>query len=49
VYTDYESALAIISIAKSNGIDAQVIGRCEAISGQRVTVSGEHGVFEYSH
>lgn len=47
IYTDAETAQEIISVAESNGIEAKVIGRCEAHSGQRVTVSGEHGIFEY--
>ena len=47
IYTDTEAALEMISIAEANGIEAKIIGRCEACSGQRVTVTGEHGTFEY--
>ena len=47
IYTDAEAALEMISIAEANGIEAKIIGRCEACSGQRVTVTGEHGTLEY--
>ena len=47
IYTDADAAADIISMAGVNGIDAKIIGRCEAHMGQRVTVKGEHGTFVY--
>ena len=47
IYTDADAAADIISMAEANGIDAKIIGRCEAHMGQRVTVKGEHGTFVY--
>ncbi|MBO4281909.1 MAG: phosphoribosylformylglycinamidine cyclo-ligase [Bacteroidales bacterium] len=37
----------LIAIAKSFGVDAQVIGRCEAGSRAQVSLRSEHGNFEY--
>jgi phosphoribosylformylglycinamidine cyclo-ligase len=48
IYTNQEAADAIISIAKGMGVDARIIGRCEPSDRPRVTVSGEHGTFEYA-
>jgi phosphoribosylformylglycinamidine cyclo-ligase len=47
IYTDAETALEIIARSESNGIEAKIIGRCEPHIGERVTVSGEHGIFKY--
>lgn len=47
IYTDEEAARAIIATAKSMGVDAQIIGRCESSDAPKVTVSGEHGTFVY--
>ena len=49
VYTSEEAANALISIAADRGVDAKIIGRCEACSHGSVTVSGEHGAFKYSN
>jgi phosphoribosylformylglycinamidine cyclo-ligase len=49
VYTSEEAAKALISIAADRGVDAKIIGRCEACSHGSVTVSGEHGAFKYSN
>jgi phosphoribosylformylglycinamidine cyclo-ligase len=49
VYTSKEAAEALISISKSFGVDAQIIGRCESSDVGKVTVKGAHGVFEYSN
>jgi len=49
VYTSEEAAEALISIAADRGVDAKIIGRCEACSHGSVTVSGEHGAFKYSN
>lgn len=47
IYTDSETANAIIELSLAMGVDAQVIGRCESFSGKRVTVSGAHGTYQY--
>ena len=50
LYTDETTAAGIIDICRSFGMEARVVGHCEAQPGKAtVTVSGEHGVFEYDH
>ena len=48
IYTDEKTAEGIIDISHSFGIDAQIIGHCEAMQGHQVTVSGENGTFLYN-
>jgi len=48
IYISPDYADSIIKIAKSFGIDAQIIGRVEAFDGKQVTVSSEVGKFQYS-
>lgn len=47
VYVAPEDAKAVIDIAKSFNIDAQVIGHVEDADANRLTISSEFGVFEY--
>ncbi len=47
VYVAPENAQAIIEVAKSFKIDAQIVGRCEEASEKKLTIKSEHGVFEY--
>lgn len=47
VYVAPENAKAIIDVAKSFNIDAQIVGRCEAGQGKSLMIKSEHGVFEY--
>ncbi|MES2557782.1 MAG: AIR synthase related protein [Bacteroidota bacterium] len=47
VYVSPEMAPEIIAISKSFGVDAQVVGRVEAMDGKRVTVRSEMGEFVY--
>lgn len=47
IYTDEESAQQLISIAKEMHVDAQVIGRVEASSENKLTLISELGQFEY--
>jgi phosphoribosylformylglycinamidine cyclo-ligase len=47
VYVEETMAHELISIAKSFGVEAQVIGHCEGSEGSKVTVSSSHGTFEY--
>lgn len=47
LYLKEEHAATVIAIAKSFGIEAQIIGRVEAAPAKKVTVKSEKGVFEY--
>lgn len=47
IYTDERSANRMIDIAKSFNIEAQIIGHVESSEEKRLTISSEHGVFEY--
>ncbi|MFM2039986.1 MAG: hypothetical protein RLZZ493_575 [Bacteroidota bacterium] len=47
IYLAPENAQAIIDISKSFGIDAQIIGRVEALDGKQVTIASEAGTFIY--
>ena len=47
VYVSPEDAKAVIDIAKSFDIDAQVIGHVEDADANRLTIPSEFGVFEY--
>lgn len=47
VYVAPEDAKAVIDMAKSFNIDAQVIGHVEDADANRLTISSEFGVFEY--
>ena len=47
LYTDPKHAERIIEISKSFNIDAQIIGRVEESAKKRLTISSQHGTFEY--
>jgi phosphoribosylformylglycinamidine cyclo-ligase len=47
VYVPADLAPEIIAISNSFGVDAQVVGRVEAMEGKRVTVRSEMGEFVY--
>ncbi len=47
IYTDPKNADRIIEISKSFNIDAQVVGRVEESNSKRLTISSNHGTFEY--
>ncbi|WP_372931676.1 AIR synthase related protein [Mariniphaga sediminis] len=47
IYTSQEAAEEIISISKSFGIDAQVIGKVEPCEGKKLTINSEKGEFVY--
>ena len=47
VYLDADKAQRVIEISQQFGIDAQIIGRCEAGSGNSLTITSEFGVFHY--
>jgi phosphoribosylformylglycinamidine cyclo-ligase len=48
VYLPKEKAQNVIEIAKSFGIDAQIIGRVHAAEKNKLTLDSPYGVFEYS-
>ncbi len=48
IYTDAASAERMIEIAEGFNIEAKVIGRCEALDENKLTISSIHGIFEYS-
>jgi len=47
IYVSPEDAQAVIDVAKSFNIDAQVIGRVEDAPANRLTIISEAGTFEY--
>jgi len=47
IYTDEQSAGGIIEIAEKFGIDARIVGRCEPSEQKRLTITGEHGEYNY--
>lgn len=47
LYVDPDAAEAIIAIAKSFNVDAQIIGRVEESDEKRLTIHSEFGTFEY--
>jgi phosphoribosylformylglycinamidine cyclo-ligase len=47
LYVDEAYAQEIINISKSFEVDAQIIGRVEAAESKKVTLTSEHGTFEY--
>lgn len=47
VYLNEKHAQAVIDMAKSFGIDAQVIGRVEQHTGNAVRIESPHGSFDY--
>jgi phosphoribosylformylglycinamidine cyclo-ligase len=48
LYTDPKSAEEIISISKSHGVEAQIIGRVESAAQKQVTVKSDKGTFVYN-
>jgi phosphoribosylformylglycinamidine cyclo-ligase len=49
IYTDEQSAAQIIEISKSFNVDAQIVGRVEALEegSKKLSIHSEHGEFEY--
>lgn len=47
IYTDKQFARQIIEISESFGVQARIIGRCEAAEGKKLTIISELGKFEY--
>jgi phosphoribosylformylglycinamidine cyclo-ligase len=47
IYTGEENAAEIVKVAASFNLDARVIGHCESSETRKLTISSEHGTFEY--
>ena len=47
LYVPAAIANDIISISKSFGVEAQIVGRVEASSIKKLTIQSEFGIFEY--
>jgi phosphoribosylformylglycinamidine cyclo-ligase len=47
VYLPKEYAEEVISISKSFGVDAQIVGKVEEGEGKTVVIQSEFGTFEY--
>ncbi|WP_228235316.1 AIR synthase related protein [Allomuricauda sp. M10] len=47
IYVNEQVAEDIISISKSFGVDAQIIGRVESSETKKLTIQSEYGKFEY--
>lgn len=47
LYTDIDTASEVIKISESFGIEAQIIGHCEAYEGKKVSIISEKGSFVY--
>ncbi|NLA23432.1 MAG: phosphoribosylformylglycinamidine cyclo-ligase [Bacteroidales bacterium] len=47
IYTDEKNADKIISISKSFGVDAQIIGYCQQAENKSLTIQSDKGNFEY--
>jgi len=47
LYVPEHVAGEIISISRSFGIEARIVGRCETFKGKKLTISAEKEVFEY--
>jgi len=48
IYTDETTAESIIEISKSFNVDAQIVGRVEEGATKSLTITSEHGTFQYS-
>ncbi|TAJ14117.1 phosphoribosylformylglycinamidine cyclo-ligase [Marinilabiliaceae bacterium JC017] len=47
IYVSPEKAERIMEISRSFNVDAQIVGRCEAHDGKKLTINSEFGTFEY--
>ena len=50
IYTDEKTSAQLISISKSFGVEAQIVGRVEKSSDKKnkLTIKSKHGTFEYA-
>jgi len=47
IYTDEAAVDGIMAIAAKYGIEARLVGRCEASDKKQLTIKGEEGEFTY--
>lgn len=47
IYTDPDTAQAILTIAEGFELQAQIVGRVEEYEGKKLTIAGEFGALEY--
>ncbi|KAI8618669.1 phosphoribosylformylglycinamidine cyclo-ligase [Chytriomyces sp. MP71] len=51
IYVSLETAAKVMEVSKSFGVDAQIVGRVEALAtgtaGKKLTIQSEYGTFEY--
>ncbi len=47
VYLEEKYAATAIDIAHSFGVEAQIVGHCEAYNGKKLTITSPYGQFEY--
>lgn len=47
LYTDEQSADALIEISESFGVEARIVGRVEASESKKLSIHSEHGSFTY--
>ena len=48
IYLPEAHAQSVMDIAASFNVEAQIVGRCEANDGKRLTIQSEFGTFEYA-
>ncbi len=48
IYVSKEHAAGIMKIAEGFGIEAKIVGRCEAHQGNKLTIKSAHGEFVYN-
>lgn len=48
IYCPEEVANDLIAISEEFGVDAKIVGRCELNEGKKLTITSEHGRFEYN-
>ena len=48
IYTDLKTAESMIKSAKSFGIEARIVGYCEAADEKKLTIKSPHGEFIYN-
>lgn len=47
LYAKSEAAKELIGIAQEFGVEAKVIGKCQKMSGKKLTIKADHGCYEY--
>ncbi|MFA6950465.1 MAG: AIR synthase related protein [Lentimicrobiaceae bacterium] len=47
IYIPPQFAERVIDISESFGIEARIVGRCEAFTGKRLTIHSQEGILEY--